>query len=243
MSINTLKSGSARSILHLALFVSVLFAGVHTLFAAQQDGPNAGEKVDALAGTAQATHQSYLASELAAYGRQTQNAMALIVAAEMQAQAGGRDVPRDKQTEGPDEPGGDKEAGEDNSTVEAMLSDARDLARGDESLLAAIEQVESQESKGRVGGPVRHRDSVRARHHDIYNVRFYGGEPAIVTVVGDGDTDLDLRIYDQNGNLICRDTDYTDRNYCRWQPLWTGNFRIKVTNLGRVYNRYTISTN
>ncbi len=242
MRIIPLKRGLARNIVNTAVFVSAIFA-VHTLFAAQQMGPNVGDKIDALVDMAWATHRSHLASELAAYGRESQNAMALIVAAMLRGQTGSREVPREKLTEGPDDAGDDKEPREDNSTVTAMLSDARALARGDQGLLTAIEQVASQESKGRVGKSVRHVDRVLARHNDIYTIRFRGGEPAIVSVVGDGDTDLDLRIYDENGNLICSDLDYTDRNYCRWQPRWTGKFRVKITNLGSVYNRYTLRTN
>lgn len=209
---------------------------------AEHHEANTGDKVDEMSGDAMATHQSHLATELATYGREAGSAMALIVAAEMQAQAGGRDVDREKETEGPNE-ADDNEDSNDMYSVSAMLSDARDLARGDESLLAAIAQVESQESKGLTTGPAVHYDRVNGRTHDWYRLTFRGGEPAIVSVVGGGRTDLDLRIYDQNGNLICADTDYSDRNYCRWQPIWTGPFRVKITNMGRISNAYVIRTN
>lgn len=230
----------------ILLAMASVFLGVGPVVAQDEEGTNSGDKLDEMSADASATHQSYLASELAVYGRESRNAMALIVAAEMQAQAGGREVEREKTTEGPDdasETSEDDEGGDDMYSVSAMLSDARDLARGDESLLAAIEQVESLESKGKVGGPVTHYDRVNARSHDRYRIRFRGGEPAIVTVVGNGRTDLDLRIYDQNGNLICKDVDYTDRNYCRWQPIWEGIFTIKITNLGRKASGYKLQTN
>lgn len=247
LAITTSATGRAWRAIMLLVSAAALSAA-STLLTAEEHGPNTGEKIDALAGAALSTRRSHLASELAAYGRESQNAMALIVAAEMQAQAGGQEVKRDKHTEGPDGPNDDKEPGEDIYTVAAMLSDARDLARNDVGLLAAIDQLASLETKGtghprRISGPQVHRDSVRGRHNDIYSIRFRGGEPAIVSVVGDGGTDLDLRIYDQGGNLVCSDLNYTDRSYCRWQPLREGNFRIKITNLGRVYNRYTIRTN
>ncbi len=50
-------------------------------------------------------------------------------------------------------------------------------------------------------------------------------------------------IYDQNGNLICSDTDYTDRLLCSWYPRWRGDFRIKIVNRGNVYNEYDLVTN
>ena len=64
-----------------------------------------------------------------------------------------------------------------------------------------------------------------------------------MTVVGDGDTDLDLYVYDQNGNLIDKDVDYTDNCVCTFVPRWTGLFVIKIVNRGSVYNRYVLRTN
>jgi hypothetical protein len=50
-------------------------------------------------------------------------------------------------------------------------------------------------------------------------------------------------VYDENGNLIASDTDYTDDCYVRFYPRWTGVFRIKIVNRGGVYNNYAIVTN
>ena len=54
---------------------------------------------------------------------------------------------------------------------------------------------------------------------------------------------LGLYVYDNNGNLIDKDDDYTDNCVCTWTPRWTGNFRIKIVNRGSVYNRYVLRTN
>ena len=62
-------------------------------------------------------------------------------------------------------------------------------------------------------------------------------------VVGDGDCDLDLYIYDENGNIVASDTDYTDQCICRWVPSWTGKFIIRIVNRGYVYSNYIIATN
>jgi hypothetical protein len=89
-----------------------------------------------------------------------------------------------------------------------------------------------------------HYDSVRAGGTDSYrDLRFVGGEVARVAVVGDGDTDLDLYVYDENGNEIVRDDDYTDRCVVQFNPRWTGRFIIKIVNRGSVYNRYALMTN
>jgi hypothetical protein len=82
---------------------------------------------------------------------------------------------------------------------------------------------------------------VEARATDIFYVSFYGDELAVVAIAGDGDTDLDLYVYDENGILIASDTDSTDTCVVRFWPKWTGAFRIEVRNLGPVGNRYEIA--
>ena len=82
--------------------------------------------------------------------------------------------------------------------------------------------------------------SVKAHTTDVFTLTFRANERACVIVSGDGDTDLDLFIYDENGNLIASDTDAGDDCIVTWNPRWTGTFTIKVKNLGSVYNNYKI---
>jgi len=90
-----------------------------------------------------------------------------------------------------------------------------------------------------VGGMIVVRDEVvRARTTDVWEFRFYGDEAAAVVVRGDGTTDLDLYVYDENGNLIASDTDASDYCIASWTPKWTGRFTIKIVNLGYVWNEY-----
>ena len=98
-------------------------------------------------------------------------------------------------------------------------------------------------NRGRSFNPISHWDIVRAGRTDVYRERFEGGKFAEVAISGDGDTDLDLYIYDQNGNRICSDIDYGDQAYCSWWPQRTGSFRIEIINLGSVYNEYMLLTN
>ena len=123
-----------------------------------------------------------------------------------------------------------------------LLADAKKMAGSDGVLLALIDDVD-RDVRGASGGPKYANSRVEAHDYDIYDVTFRGGELAIVTVIGDGDTDLDLYVYDNKGNLIDRDNDYTDDCVCTWTPRWTGNFRIKIVNRGNVYNRYILRTN
>ena len=96
---------------------------------------------------------------------------------------------------------------------------------------------------GAIPGPKRDRFRLCANCYDRWQVSFRGGEMAEVFVSGDGDTDLDLYVYDSNGNLIASDEDDSDDCYVRWTPRWTGRFIIKVVNRGGVYNHFGIATN
>ena len=67
---------------------------------------------------------------------------------------------------------------------------------------------------------------------------FNGGQLAEVGIAGDGGSDLDLLVFDENDHLVCRSASSTDREYCRWWPRWTGPFRIEIQNLGAAANLY-----
>lgn len=96
---------------------------------------------------------------------------------------------------------------------------------------------------GGVGGAFVRTDLVPGRMTHTYNLSFWAGQYASVAVSGDGDTDLDLYVYDELGNLIASDVDGTDQCVVSWLPIWTGNFRIEIHNLGHISNVYTIATN
>jgi hypothetical protein len=85
--------------------------------------------------------------------------------------------------------------------------------------------------------------NVNAGSTDQFSLNFTAGRLVEILISGDGDTDLDLYVYDSNNNLIASSEDYSDDCYVSWVPRWTGNFTIKVVNRGGVYNRYVILTN
>jgi riboflavin biosynthesis pyrimidine reductase len=92
-------------------------------------------------------------------------------------------------------------------------------------------------------GWLTHRDRVLAYDTDVYEIRFTGRQPARIVVDGDGDTDLDCRVFDQAGRLVDADTDFTDYCVLEWVPSRTQRFQLKIQNLGDVYNVYTLRTN
>ena len=76
-----------------------------------------------------------------------------------------------------------------------------------------------------------------------YHETFRGGELAMVQINGDGSSDLDLYVYDQNGNLVAYAIGLSDQEIVTFRPIWTGTFRIEVRNLGGRTNWFRMSTN
>jgi hypothetical protein len=216
-----------------------LAAGV--AIAQQQQGPNladGGKKEPN-----EAVRLLDTSARLLDYGRKNKEPIALILAAQMRQRVALSAVERKVETEG----GGKDEGPKTESaeiTVDSILDEARKMSRGDKVIAQMADDVKAAATKGRVSGPAFHKATVNAGATNWYrNVAFRGGRYAEVAAVGDGDTDLDLYVYDGNGNLICSDTDLSDRTYCGWTPRWTGDFTIKLVNRGRVFNRYTLVTN
>jgi len=187
--------------------------------------------------------QLRLASDLAKYGYETYSASALIEAARILAAVPTRELTPESFTKG--EGAADDKAPKAEFTVEQLLKDARDYADGNATLLALADQVkvDNGTSRGRVGGASKTVERVLAHSTDTYRIKFYAGETAEVFVSGDGDTDLDVYVYDANGNLITKDDDYTDDCYVAFIPYYTTTFTVKIVNRGDVYNQYTMWTN
>ncbi|MFN3834890.1 MAG: hypothetical protein ACK4NO_03205 [Glycocaulis sp.] len=180
-----------------------------------------------------------LSQDLYAYGIDARDPLAVIVAARIRQ---GVDV-EEREFEIAEQDGEAEEADIELASAEDMLDEARVLARGDEALSALIAETEAQAARGRVGGPGRASGWVSARGTTSYNITFRGGERAAVWANGPGRTDLDMYVYDQNGNLICRHIDYSDRMSCFWTPRWTGTFRVEIRNLGQVGVSFNMVTN
>lgn len=203
----------------------------------------AQEEKDASLPIPQSETQFSLAAQLSKYGYANSDALSLIQAARISKQLGFTSEARAKVE--PSETvttGSEQKHGQVALDPSKLLADAKSMANNDGVLLALIDDVESN-VRGAVNSPRYSDDCVNANSTDSYNIRFRGGELAIVTVIGDGDTDLDLYIYDENGNLVDSDTDYTDDCVCTWTPKWTGNFNIRIKNRGSVYNCYKMRTN
>lgn len=187
--------------------------------------------------------QTSFAYGAARYARANKSLEAYLVALEALANAPTSDARHTKTSDGGD--GASDKAGEAPS-LETLAAEARTLAGDNADAQNRINQLVNGAkagAKGARGGSKRHVDIVRSHATDVYELTFRGGETAEVFVSGDGDSDLDLFVYDENGGLICLDDDQTDDCYCRWTPRWTGSFSVKIKNLGGIANRYLLLTN
>jgi hypothetical protein len=96
---------------------------------------------------------------------------------------------------------------------------------------------------GRFGGPGIDVSRAQAYASVWYTDTFEGGRLASVSIVGDGDTDLDLFVYDEHGTCVARGIGLSDCESVSFVPRFTGRFRIEVRNLGSVWNEFTLRTN
>ena len=225
-------------LLAAAAFAALCISGAAM---AQQAAPAApaktGENIakDAKPEAGGAVQQLMLADELAAYGRANKDPLSLIVAASMKKQIPVKEVER-KPENAPD---GVAKAPESDS-VDGLLKDARDLAKGDKTLLALADDVKASASKGRVTGASVSVGQITGNTDHIMKWSFTGGRHAEIALVGLTSTLFALEVRDENGNLICRNTAPA---YCSWNPIWTGPFVVKVKNLGGGLAHYKIATN
>lgn len=125
----------------------------------------------------------------------------------------------------------------------AMFAKATEMAGEDEVLAGLIEDAQAEGSRGRIGGASETLSRLPAGQTDVWEIPFYGDSYAEVAVVGDGDTNLDVLVTDENGNTICYDVSWSDKVYCDFVPAWNGYFYVTVQNNGGSRNSYYLMTN
>jgi hypothetical protein len=132
--------------------------------------------------------------------------------------------------------------------AKVLLAEARTWAKGNQSVLTLIDEASKAQpqSSGTLGGapsPYRQPGLLPPRTYKDWVVTMRGGELARIGVLGNGNSDLDLEVFDENGNLIVRDIDYSDQCLVQWTPKWTGQYTVRITNLGRFSNEYLLLSN
>ena len=218
-----------------------LIAAAPLVPAQERTGPNlATERGGVPGGVAQLA----LAQDLFALGAARKDPVAVLAAARLASGVVLRDMAPAKVT-GPikgraiAETGAGREA---SFAPRAMLNTARQLAGNDEAVLTLVERAEAEAPDGSVTA-ARAASVLGAGQQDVWTLPFFGGNLAEIAVIGDGDTDLDLRISDQNGTTICANSSTGDTDYCNWVPAWNGYFTVSVANLGPLQNSYVLLSN
>lgn len=192
--------------------------------------------------TSEKAEQLNLAGQLVNYGYQTRTALPLIQAVTIYQNLNVTEADNDlKPTT--------KQEGEANQNItkadqpvrtqDQLLKDATEFAKGDKNLLALISNCKDK-MRSPVVGTIVHYERIPARSTQDWTVNLRGGETTFFVVSGDGTTDLDIYVYDHNGNLIASDTSYGDDCFVAIDVYYTSTFILRVKNLGYVYNDYGI---
>jgi len=82
----------------------------------------------------------------------------------------------------------------------------------------------------------------RVNAHDTETWTYEAAESGwvVVSIEGDGDTDLDLYIRQENGRYVARNTNYSDEASVEFYAVAGREYEFEVRNLGDVYNEYEI---
>lgn len=205
------------------------------------------------------------AAQLALQGEQRQSPALLLAAAEILADlvvserdAGGAE----RETEGGDGAGDD--AALPALSVDGLIDRAREIAaeQGDAMVAAVDAMVERLEGDARGivywqgkdypdewvnGRQFKLIDSGRINPGETIRwtgLMMEGGRDAEVRVIGDGDGDIDLWVYDGvTGRQVASDTDLT--SYCigTWYPPREQAYTVEFTNVGGIWEYYYVIVN
>lgn len=229
------RQTTLASLLALAILAAPMMAE-----AASRKGSNADTaKATATSTAVQAVETVRTADALAKYGDAKKDPMALIQAAKMKKEVGEQALTLTRKGTGD---AGKKASKAADYSVDGMLARAKTLASGRADLVALADDVAKSGTRGVVGGPKSGRTVVKGGFTDQFVMKFEGGEPAAIQISGDGDSTLDLYVYDENGNRVCAAVGRGDDAICRWNPKWSGPFTVRVVNRGMA-NEYSIRTN
>ena len=227
----------------------------------EKQAPNVQESAEK-SPSAGAVDQAALAIKLVMIGEKRKSPMMLLAAAEIlgDLRQSSKEIPTaEKQSEGSSDKQ-DKSAPA--ISYKGLLRRAMELAKDNETLFPLVkarvdalrggkgityedgDDMESVKVGGKTYKIIDHDvisagESFRYRSYD-----FEGQKPAKVIIIGDGDGDIDLWVYDKNtGGLIGKDTDASSNCIVEWTPRYEGPFTIRIKNVGDIAERYVVLAN
>ena len=102
--------------------------------------------------------------------------------------------------------------------------------------------VHTYANAGRTGGPMNMVGSVAPYDSAFYDIPFNAGQTAVVSIQGNGNTNLQLFLHDDDGHTA-NGLGYWDQRTVSMDVYRAGFFRVEVRNLGARPNTFVISTN
>lgn len=96
---------------------------------------------------------------------------------------------------------------------------------------------------GSITGPFSHKDVIKPHSRDKYDLYLKSDESTRILVKGDGNSDIDCAIFDEDGNLIDKDTNPKETCYLQVIPKWTGKFTLFIINDSSNYSAYALNVN
>ena len=198
-------------------------------------------------------HQLMVALELVQWGRAHQSAESLLSAANMLLLIPTTYVAMEKSEYSflgkAEEPPDSAEAASNPIAVSALLAEAKILAKNQKlrHLSKHIAQRQKEASsmtlRGAVDGPKMHRARLGSSRAHSYEFTFAGKARASVAIVGDGETDLDIEVFDSHGKHIATSELPGDHESLSWVPKSASIYRVEIRNNGTTSNDYTLISN
>lgn len=105
-------------------------------------------------------------------------------------------------------------------------------------LRAQLEKDNARNVKAPLTGIVRGADAVRSKHRWNTKVEFIGGEEARVEVAGDQGSQLQLVVYDANGEWIAGTKSNSPSCSATWVAAEDGMFKVVIRNRGPQPTRF-----
>ncbi len=129
-------------------------------------------------------------------------------------------------------------------SAEAILLRAEAMADEDPALLALIDDIRAQKSKGVASGPVYDIAALPAGWTETrHTLPYRGGEYAEAYVEAAPGADLTLTVLDESGLVVCTDGGHSHIAYCGWTPAKDGAFTLLIENTGSGPTEYALMTN
>jgi len=183
-----------------------------------------------------------LSARLADWGRDDRNPLALIVAAQIRRDVAATPVERTPEASG--ETVAAPASGATETTAQSLLAEAIALSKNDPTIVALADDLRASATKGLVQGAGESRATLRPTGTDWYRgLRFEGSRYAEALVELSAAGDVLVSVWDQAGNLVCRDTNPSKVAYCGWVPSQTAQFDVKVENRSTRAVPYRMYTN